>query len=82
MASFTSEQNNASIEDMAKTNQTQRSSFTAEDLFNYLYGYTPIRLVDPIQLYRERQRQVMKLNENGAKQGLSCKYSCIFVFIF
>ncbi|CAH3141624.1 unnamed protein product [Porites lobata] len=41
------------------TSSTQQNKFTAEDLFNYLYGYTPIRLVDPIQLLR---RQV----ENGA----------------
>lgn len=50
------------------TSSTQQNKFTAEDLFNYLYGYTPIRLVDPIQLLR---RQV----ENGAtnKHTISCK---------
>lgn len=50
------------------TSSTQQNKFTAEDLFNYLYGYTPIRLVDPIQLLR---RQV----ENGAtnKHTMSCK---------
>ena len=53
---------------------SQRNNLTAEDLFNYLYGYTPIRLVDPVQL-QQRQRQAVQL-ENGAsnKQAFSCKY--------
>ncbi|XP_032221188.1 putative histone-lysine N-methyltransferase PRDM6 [Nematostella vectensis] len=29
-----------------------------EDLFNYLYGYTPLRLVDPKELQRERLKKV------------------------
>jgi len=50
---------------------SQRNNLTAEDLFNYLYGYTPIRLVDPVQL-QQRQRQAVQL-ENGAsnKQAFS-----------
>lgn len=55
----------------------QRSNLTAEDLFNYLYGYTPIRLVDPVQL-QQRRRQAMQ-QENGAsnEKALTCEY---FIF--
>ena len=52
---------------------SQRNKLTAEDLFNYLYGYTPIRLVDPVQL-QQRRRQAMQV-ENGStnKQAISCE---------
>ncbi|KAK3746609.1 hypothetical protein QZH41_014516 [Actinostola sp. cb2023] len=38
------------------TSKASRPLINVEDLFNYLYGYTPIRLVDPVQLQRERAK--------------------------
>lgn len=55
------------------TASTQRIKLTAEDLFNYLYGYTPIRLVDPIQL-QQRKRQATQLENGATNKAFSCKY--------
>ena len=53
---------------------SQRNNLTAEDLFNYLYGYTPIRLVDPIQL-QQRRKQTEQLDKGASsKETFSCKY--------
>ena len=52
---------------------TQRIKLTAEDLFNYLYGYTPIRLVDPIQL-QQRRRKASQLENGASNKAFSCKY--------
>lgn len=54
----------AQIQNSPTPASSQRNKLTAEDLFNYLYGYTPIRLVDPVQL-QQRRRQATQL-ENGA----------------
>ena len=53
---------------------SQRNNLTAEDLFNYLYGYTPIRLVDPIQL-QQRRKQAEQLDKGASsKEPFSCEY--------
>lgn len=64
----------AQIQNSPAPASSQRNKLTAEDLFNYLYGYTPIRLVDPAQL-QQRRRQAAQL-ENGAnnKGAFSCEY--------
>ena len=52
----------------------QGNHFTAEDIFNYLYGYTPIRLVDPVQLHL-RRKQALQMDSTAAhKPAFSCKY--------
>lgn len=43
----------------------QGNHFTAEDIFNYLYGYTPIRLVDPVQLHL-RRKQALQMDSTAA----------------
>lgn len=55
----------------------QRFSFTHEDIFNYLYGYMPIQLVDPAQLQREK-RQSQAEDEST---GVPCKYFCPVHFL-
>lgn len=64
----------AEIQSSPTPASSQRNNLTAEDLFNYLYGYTPIRLVDPVQL-QQRRKQTLQLENGGAnKQTFSCEY--------
>lgn len=50
----------------SKTDPGQAITF--EDLFIYLYGYTPIRLVDPLQLQRERAKLAAQLDCDKGKE--------------
>lgn len=61
----------AQVQNSATHGSSQRYNLTAEDLFNYLYGYTPIRLVDPIQLQLRRKQAMQMETGAGNKQTFS-----------
>lgn len=63
----------AQIQNSSTPASSQRNKLTAEDLFNYLYGYTPIRLVDPVQL-QQRRRQATQLENGTSNKAISCEY--------
>lgn len=63
----------AQIQNSPTPASSQRNKLTAEDLFNYLYGYTPIRLVDPVQL-QQRRRQATQLENGTSNKVISCEY--------
>lgn len=63
----------AQIQNSPTPASSQRNKLTAEDLFNYLYGYTPIRLVDPVQL-QQRRRQATQLENGSSNKPFSCEY--------
>jgi len=62
----------AQIQNSLTPASSQRNKLTAEDLFNYLYGYTPIRLVDPIQL-QQRRRQATQMENGASNKAFSCE---------
>lgn len=58
---------------VASTSKATGPLVNVEDLFNYLYGYTPIRLVDPVHFQRERAK-LAQLTDSEQNKDKLCKF--------